>query len=210
MRSIRHLCWCLDKSFFGWSEFVLRWIHRPIRCGYVTGRSKSMESANSSFGYTERGWQPFEKVVIKFKRIRSAHKYRFNEISPLWIPQEVSHTVSQEPHPISARVHFNYIEKALLVDENIASARKIAKMLTVIFSEPFIHLSSLKLSTSLYKIFTMLSLCHTLKSRTIFPLQVFILSLPARVAAVWFGPDQVSSACSIGVFGNQVSVCIIY
>lgn len=36
--------------------------------------------------------------------------------------------------------------------------------------------------------------------------QVFILSLPARVAAVWFGPDQVSSACSIGVFGNQVSI----
>uniref|UniRef100_T1GPB4 Uncharacterized protein n=1 Tax=Megaselia scalaris TaxID=36166 RepID=T1GPB4_MEGSC len=35
--------------------------------------------------------------------------------------------------------------------------------------------------------------------------QVFILSLPARVAAVWFGPDQVSSACSVGVFGNQVS-----
>uniref|UniRef100_A0A182MA55 Major facilitator superfamily (MFS) profile domain-containing protein n=1 Tax=Anopheles culicifacies TaxID=139723 RepID=A0A182MA55_9DIPT len=33
--------------------------------------------------------------------------------------------------------------------------------------------------------------------------QVFILSLPAKVAAVWFGPDQVSSACSIGVFGNQ-------
>lgn len=35
--------------------------------------------------------------------------------------------------------------------------------------------------------------------------QVFILSLPARLAAVWFGLDQVSSACSIGVFGNQVS-----
>lgn len=35
---------------------------------------------------------------------------------------------------------------------------------------------------------------------------MFILSLPARVAAVWFGPDQVSSACSIGVFGNQVSL----
>lgn len=35
--------------------------------------------------------------------------------------------------------------------------------------------------------------------------QVFILSIPARLAAVWFGPSQVSSACSIGVFGNQVS-----
>lgn len=36
--------------------------------------------------------------------------------------------------------------------------------------------------------------------------QVFILSLPAKLAAVWFGPNQVSSACSIGVFGNQVSL----
>jgi FLVCR family feline leukemia virus subgroup C receptor-related protein len=35
--------------------------------------------------------------------------------------------------------------------------------------------------------------------------QVFILSVPARLAAVWFGPKEVSSACSIGVFGNQVS-----
>ncbi|XP_017773171.1 PREDICTED: uncharacterized MFS-type transporter C09D4.1-like [Nicrophorus vespilloides] len=35
--------------------------------------------------------------------------------------------------------------------------------------------------------------------------QVFILSVPARLAAVWFGPSQVSSACSIGVFGNQVN-----
>ena len=42
-------------------------------------------------------------------------------------------------------------------------------------------------------------------NKNIKPLQVFILSLPARLAAVWFGPDQVSSACSIGVFGNQVS-----
>lgn len=34
--------------------------------------------------------------------------------------------------------------------------------------------------------------------------QAFVLSLPARVAAVWFGQNEVSSACSIGVFGNQV------
>lgn len=40
MRGTRHLHWCLDKSFLGWSEFVLRWIHRPIRCGYITGRSR--------------------------------------------------------------------------------------------------------------------------------------------------------------------------
>lgn len=34
--------------------------------------------------------------------------------------------------------------------------------------------------------------------------QIFILNVPARLSAVWFGPEQVSSACSIGVFGNQV------
>lgn len=38
--------------------------------------------------------------------------------------------------------------------------------------------------------------------------QVFILSVPARLAAVWFGPNQVSSACSIGVFGNQMGIAI--
>ncbi|XP_037954951.1 feline leukemia virus subgroup C receptor-related protein 2 isoform X1 [Teleopsis dalmanni] len=38
--------------------------------------------------------------------------------------------------------------------------------------------------------------------------QVCILSLPARLAAVWFGPNQVSSACSVGVFGNQLGVAI--
>ncbi|XP_077299104.1 histamine transporter [Arctopsyche grandis] len=36
--------------------------------------------------------------------------------------------------------------------------------------------------------------------------QVFVLNLPARLAAVWFGPNQVSSACSIGVFGNQLGI----
>lgn len=34
--------------------------------------------------------------------------------------------------------------------------------------------------------------------------QIFVLSMPAPLAATWFGPDEVSSACSIGVFGNQV------
>ncbi|XP_034177440.1 choline/ethanolamine transporter flvcr2a isoform X2 [Osmia lignaria lignaria] len=38
--------------------------------------------------------------------------------------------------------------------------------------------------------------------------QTFILSVPARLAAVWFGPDQVSSACSIGVFGNQLGIAM--
>jgi FLVCR family feline leukemia virus subgroup C receptor-related protein len=38
--------------------------------------------------------------------------------------------------------------------------------------------------------------------------QIFILGLPARLAAVWFGPNEVSTATSIGVFGNQVSTVI--
>ncbi|XP_056638267.1 uncharacterized MFS-type transporter C09D4.1 isoform X1 [Diorhabda sublineata] len=38
--------------------------------------------------------------------------------------------------------------------------------------------------------------------------QIFVLSVPARLAAVWFGPSQVSSACSIGVFGNQLGVAL--
>lgn len=38
--------------------------------------------------------------------------------------------------------------------------------------------------------------------------QVFVLSVPARLAALWFGADQVSSACSIGVFGNQLGIAI--
>jgi FLVCR family feline leukemia virus subgroup C receptor-related protein len=33
---------------------------------------------------------------------------------------------------------------------------------------------------------------------------IFTLGIPARLAAVWFGPNQVSMATSIGVFGNQV------
>lgn len=33
--------------------------------------------------------------------------------------------------------------------------------------------------------------------------QVFILGIPARLAAVWFGPNEVSTATAIGVFGNQ-------
>ncbi|CAB1443139.1 unnamed protein product [Pleuronectes platessa] len=35
--------------------------------------------------------------------------------------------------------------------------------------------------------------------------QVFILGMPSRIASVWFGSEEVSTACSIGVFGNQVS-----
>lgn len=35
--------------------------------------------------------------------------------------------------------------------------------------------------------------------------QVFILSLPSGVAAVWFPLHQQATAAGIGVFGNQVS-----
>lgn len=38
--------------------------------------------------------------------------------------------------------------------------------------------------------------------------QVFILGVPPNVAAVWFGPEEVSSACAIGVFGNQLGVAL--
>ncbi|XP_060071647.1 heme transporter FLVCR2-like [Ylistrum balloti] len=38
--------------------------------------------------------------------------------------------------------------------------------------------------------------------------QIFILGLPARIAAVWFGPNEVSTATSLGVFGNQVGVAV--
>lgn len=34
--------------------------------------------------------------------------------------------------------------------------------------------------------------------------QVFILGMPSRIASVWFGSHEVSTACSIAVFGNQV------
>ncbi|XP_042236567.1 feline leukemia virus subgroup C receptor-related protein 2-like isoform X2 [Homarus americanus] len=38
--------------------------------------------------------------------------------------------------------------------------------------------------------------------------QIFILGIPPRLAAVWFGPTQVSTACAIGVFGNQLGVAL--
>lgn len=34
--------------------------------------------------------------------------------------------------------------------------------------------------------------------------QVFILGMPSYIASVWFGSREVSTACSIAVFGNQV------
>lgn len=35
--------------------------------------------------------------------------------------------------------------------------------------------------------------------------QALFLGIPPQLAAVWFGPHEVSTACSIGVLGNQVS-----
>ncbi|NWW33226.1 FLVC2 protein, partial [Panurus biarmicus] len=36
--------------------------------------------------------------------------------------------------------------------------------------------------------------------------QVFILGMPSRIASVWFGSHEVSTACSIAVFGNQLGI----
>lgn len=38
--------------------------------------------------------------------------------------------------------------------------------------------------------------------------QMFILGVPPRLAAVWFGPEQVSTACAAGVFGNQLGIAL--
>ena len=40
--------------------------------------------------------------------------------------------------------------------------------------------------------------------------ETFIVSLPARVAAVWFPSDEISTATSIGVFGNQLGVALSF
>ncbi|ELT91732.1 hypothetical protein CAPTEDRAFT_119493 [Capitella teleta] len=38
--------------------------------------------------------------------------------------------------------------------------------------------------------------------------QIFVLGIPARLAAVWFGPNEVSTATAIGVFGNQIGCAL--
>ncbi|VDN54042.1 unnamed protein product [Dracunculus medinensis] len=38
--------------------------------------------------------------------------------------------------------------------------------------------------------------------------QVFILGIPPRLAAVWFGSKEISTACAAGVFGNQFGIAI--
>lgn len=37
---------------------------------------------------------------------------------------------------------------------------------------------------------------------------VYILGIPSRLASLWFGRQEVSTACSIGVLGNQVCLCL--
>ncbi|XP_034433139.1 feline leukemia virus subgroup C receptor-related protein 2 isoform X5 [Hippoglossus hippoglossus] len=37
---------------------------------------------------------------------------------------------------------------------------------------------------------------------------VCILGIPSRLASLWFGPQEVSTACSIGVLGNQMGIAI--
>lgn len=37
---------------------------------------------------------------------------------------------------------------------------------------------------------------------------VFLLGIPPHLASVWFGESEVSTACSIGVLGNQVRACV--
>lgn len=38
--------------------------------------------------------------------------------------------------------------------------------------------------------------------------QIFILGIPAQLAATWFPPHQMSSATAIGVFGNQLGIAL--
>ncbi|KFP74145.1 hypothetical protein N311_12299, partial [Apaloderma vittatum] len=38
--------------------------------------------------------------------------------------------------------------------------------------------------------------------------QVFILGMPSRIASVWFGSHEVSTACSIAVFGNELGIAL--
>ncbi|KAJ1526074.1 hypothetical protein ONE63_009239 [Megalurothrips usitatus] len=38
--------------------------------------------------------------------------------------------------------------------------------------------------------------------------QMFTLGLPGRLAAVWFGAKEVSFACAVGVFGNQLGIAL--
>ncbi|XP_068897960.1 uncharacterized MFS-type transporter C09D4.1-like isoform X1 [Tenebrio molitor] len=38
--------------------------------------------------------------------------------------------------------------------------------------------------------------------------QVFMLSIPSKLASTWFGPEEVSTACAIAILGTQIGVAI--
>ncbi|XP_052895912.1 feline leukemia virus subgroup C receptor-related protein 2-like [Anopheles moucheti] len=38
--------------------------------------------------------------------------------------------------------------------------------------------------------------------------QVFLLSIPSRLSATWFSPQEASSVCAFGVFGGQLGIAI--
>jgi FLVCR family feline leukemia virus subgroup C receptor-related protein len=38
--------------------------------------------------------------------------------------------------------------------------------------------------------------------------QIFILSIPSKLASTWFGPKEVSTACAIAILGTQIGVAI--
>ncbi|KAI4454469.1 major facilitator superfamily protein-related [Holotrichia oblita] len=44
----------------------------------------------------------------------------------------------------------------------------------------------------------------------VFTFQTFILSLPPKIAAVWFGPNEISTACFIGIFGTQLGTALSF
>ncbi|XP_052861150.1 feline leukemia virus subgroup C receptor-related protein 2-like [Anopheles cruzii] len=40
--------------------------------------------------------------------------------------------------------------------------------------------------------------------------QVFLLSIPSRLSATWFSPEEASSVCAFGVFGAQLGIAIAF
>ncbi|GJQ81226.1 hypothetical protein Trydic_g20445 [Trypoxylus dichotomus] len=44
----------------------------------------------------------------------------------------------------------------------------------------------------------------------VFTSQPFILGLPPKIAAVWFGPNEMSTACCIGIFGSQLGTALSF
>ncbi|XP_008197851.2 heme transporter FLVCR2 isoform X2 [Tribolium castaneum] len=38
--------------------------------------------------------------------------------------------------------------------------------------------------------------------------QVFMTSVPSKLASTWFGPDEVSTACAVAIFGNHIGIAI--